>query len=155
MITRIVHFNVVVTNLERSLKFYCDLLGGKVTGSSRAVSEGAGIALGLGNSAEWDGRFIRFGDDKRATVIDLLQWINPPSEGRPYEHLNHVGIPRMALRVEHLDQMYNELRLKGVEFLSPPQLVQLTPEAPETGLIKIVVCKDPDGTAVELVEFLR
>lgn len=155
MITRIIHFNVVVADLERSLRFYCDILGGKVTGASRAVSQGAAIALGLGESAEWDGRFIRFGDNDRATVIDLLQWINPPSEGKPYDRLNHVGIPRMALRVDNLDQMYDDLRLKGVEFLSPPQVVQLTPETPETGLIKIVVCKDPDGTAVELVEFLR
>ena len=155
MIKSIIHFNVVVTDLERSLKFYRDLLGGQVTGVSRASGKGAAIALGLGETAEWDGCFVRFGDDERATLIDLLQWINPPSTGKPYDKLNNVGIPRMALRADDIDKMYDDLKSKGVEFLSAPQIVQLTPETPDTGLIKIVVCRDPDGTAVELVEFLK
>ena len=100
MINRIVHMNVVVTDIKKSLKFYCDLLGGHVVGGAekesiinrKTDSRGTGIALGLGETAEWKACLIRFGYNKEATVIDLLQWTKPASTGRPYEKLNNVGI---------------------------------------------------------------
>ena len=33
MIKRIVHFNVVCSDIEKSLEFYCDLLGGHLLGN--------------------------------------------------------------------------------------------------------------------------
>ncbi|MBL7178010.1 MAG: VOC family protein [Desulfobacteraceae bacterium] len=163
MINRIIHLNVVVSDLEKSLKFYCDLLGGHILGGAekkavierKTESRGVGIALGLGDTAEWRACLIRFGYDKEATVIDLLQWINPPSTGKPYDTLNNVGIPRIALAVDDVEKTYNDLKEKGVEFISPPQDVDLSPETPGQGLIKIVTCKDPDGTAIEFVEFIQ
>jgi len=162
MINRIVHMNVVVTDIEKSLKFYCDLLGGQVVGGAekesiinrKTESRGAGIVLGLGETTEWKACLIRFGYNKEATVIDLLQWTKPASTGRPYEKLNNVGIARMALAVDDVDKAYDDLKAKGVVFVSPPQEVDLSPETPGQGLIKIAVCKDPDGTAVEFVEFI-
>ena len=113
------------------------------------------IGLGLGETAEWKACLIRFGYDKKATVIDLLQWTKPASTGKPYEKLNNIGIPRMALGVDDVDKIYNDLKTKGVEFISPPQDVDLVPETPGVGLIRIATCKDPDGTAIEFVEFIQ
>ena len=163
MISRIIHMNVVVTDIEESLKFYCDLLGGHIVGGvekeavirRKTESNGVGIALGLGNTAEWKACLIRFGYDKEATVIDLLQWTKPASTGTPYEKLNNVGIARMALAVDDVDKTHNDLKSKGVEFISLPQEVDLSPETPGQRLIRIAVCKDPDGTAVEFVEFIQ
>ena len=163
MIKRIVHFNVVCSDIEKSLEFYCDLLGGHLLGNRekeaitkrKTESRGVGIALGLGETAEWKGWLIRFGYDKSATVIDLLQWTKPPSTGKSYEKLNNVGITRMALEVEDVDKIYNDLKSKGVEFISPPQDADLAPETLGQGLIRFTTCKDPDGVAVELVEFIR
>ncbi|MFX1456603.1 MAG: VOC family protein [Promethearchaeota archaeon] len=154
MITGIVHINVVCSDLEKSKEFYCDLLGGHMVGGRmwQAESEGVGTGLGLGETAEWKAYLIRFSHDKRATVIDLLQWINPPSTGKPYEKLNNVGMPRMALGVDDVDKTYNELKEKGVKFISPPQYVDLVPNMPGQGLIRIVTCFDPDGTAIEFVQ---
>ena len=92
---------------------------------------------------------IRFGDDEGATVIDLLQWLKPASYGEPYDRLNHVGIARMALAVDDVDKTYNDLKAKGVKFISSPQVIDLKRGG---GSTKIVVCKDPDGIAVEFVE---
>jgi len=163
MIRRIVHFNVVCSDIEKSLEFYCDLLGGHILGNvekesiikRKTESRGVGIALGLGEMAEWKGWLIRFGYDKTATVIDLLQWTKPASTGRPYEKLNNVGIARMALEVDDVDKIYHDLKSKGVEFISPPQDADLTPETPGQGLIRITTCYDPDGTAVEFVQFIQ
>ena len=163
MIKRIIHFNVVCSNIEKSLEFYVDLLGGHLLGNRekaaiikrKTESEGVGIALGLGITAEYKGWVIRFGYDKSATVLDLLQWTKPPSTGKSYEKLNNVGIARMALGVDDVDKTYNDLKAKGVEFISPPQDVDLVPETPGIGLIRIATCKDPDGTAIEFVEFIQ
>jgi catechol 2,3-dioxygenase-like lactoylglutathione lyase family enzyme len=185
VITRIIHANVVCTDLHRSLRFYRDLLGGRVVGSRRnssekrtdaergrvrerrtTESEVVGQALGFGETAEWYGCFIYFGEDERGTVIDLLQWIRPASTGKPYDKLNNVGIPRIALAVDDIDQTYSYLKAEGVEFITPPQLIQLlgpgvlpiegTGERPVDNVnnLKIAVCKDPDGTAIELVQQL-
>ena len=155
--------NVVVSDIEESMKFYCDLLGGHIVGGTekeavikrKTESKGVGIGLGLGETAEWKACLIRFGYDKKATVIDLLQWTKPASTGKPYEKLNNVGIARMALEVDDVDKTYSDLKSKGVQFISPPQDVDLVPESPKQGIIRIATCLDPDGTAVEFVEFIQ
>ncbi|MFW9875223.1 MAG: VOC family protein [Candidatus Thorarchaeota archaeon] len=163
MIRRIVHFNVVCSDIAKSLEFYSDILGGHILGNVEkeviinrtTESLGVGIALGLGEMVKWKGWLIRFGYDKNYTVIDLLQWTKPLSTGKPYEKLNNVGIARMALEVDDVDKMYHELKAKGIQFISPPQDADLAPDRPENGLIRIATCYDPDGVAVELVEFIQ
>ena len=163
MIKRIIHFNVVCSDLEKSLEFYVDLLGGHLLGNieksaiiqRKTESEGVGIALGLGDTAEYKGWLIRWGYDKMATVLDLLQWTKPPSTGKPYDRINNVGITRISLEVDDVDKMYHELKAKGVEFISPPQVADLTPEDPGKNIIKIATAKDPDGIFVQLEEFIR
>ncbi|MHA2260696.1 MAG: VOC family protein [Promethearchaeota archaeon] len=158
MIKRLMHLNVITSDIEKSLHFYVDLLGGHILGNykreiiiNRTVkSSGAGIALGLGEKAEYKGWLIRFGYDKRATNIDIIEWVNPPSTGKPYDKINHIGIVRMAVEVDNIDEVYQDLRAKGVEFISPPQFMDLAPDRPVDGLIKFATCFDPDGIAVSL-----
>ena len=162
MIKRLMHLNVICTDIEKSLHFYADLLGGHILGNydrktiinRKVESLGVGIGLGFGESAEYKGWLIRFGYEKSATVIDIIQWIKPPSTGKPYEKLNNVGIVRMALEVDDIDKTYNDLKAKGVEFLSPPQDIDLAPDRPVNGLIRFATCLDPDGIAVSLEQFI-
>ena len=163
MIKRIIHFNVVCSDIEKSLEFYVDLLGGHLLGNiekeviiqRKVESEGVGIALGLGDIAEYKGWVIRYGYDKNATVLDLLQWTKPASTGNSYDKINNVGITRISLEVDDVDKVYNYLKSKGVKFISPPQVADLTPETPGKDLIKIVTALDPDGIFVQLEEFIR
>ncbi|MHA1985752.1 MAG: VOC family protein [Promethearchaeota archaeon] len=163
MIKRIIHFNVVCSDIEKSLEFYVDLLGGHLLGNiekseiikRKVESEGVGIALGLGDTAEYKGWVIRYGYDKSATLLDLLQWTKPQSKGKSYDRINNVGITRISLEVDDVDKVYNYLKSRGVEFLSSPQIADLTPENPGKDLIKIVTAKDPDGIFVQLEEFIR
>ena len=163
MIKRIIHFNVVCSDIEKSLEFYVDLLGGHLLGNRekatitnrKTESKGVGIALGLGDTAEYKGWVIRYGYDKNATLLDLLQWTKPPSTGKPYDKINNVGITRISLEVDDVDKVYKYLKSKGVEFISPPQIADLTPETPGKDLIKIVTARDPDGIFVQLEEFIR
>ena len=167
MIERIIHFNVVCTNIDRSLEFYRDLLGGQVLGEPNKTSSERGLDTRPTGVAfqfdepkpEWRGCFIRFETSAGVTtVIDLLQWIKPATVGKPLDRANHAGIPRVALEVDDIEKAYKELKAKGVKFLSEPVTVDLQrPELAKTQPelakpIKIVVCLDPDGTLIELVE---
>jgi len=162
MIKRLMHLNVISSDIEKSLHFYVDLLGGHILGNydkeviinRKVKSRGVGIALGLGETAEYKGWLIRFGYNKSATVVDIIQWTNPPSAGKPYEKLNNVGIVRMAFEVDDIDKMYQDLKAKGVKFISPPQNADLAPDRPVNGQIRFATCLDPDGVAVSLEQFI-
>ncbi len=151
MISRIMHVNIVVSDVERAIAFYRDVLGAKVIKGVRIDSQGdqeIGEALGFGGAASWSHYMLRFGDDRNATWINLLQWHSPPSTGKPHERLNNVGIARIAFAVEDVDQAYLSLRAKGVEFISPPAYVDVGP----LGAARVCLFRHPDGTFLELAQ---
>ena len=145
-IRSIFHVNINVTDFERSLKFY-EMLGFRVI---RDLGEGGNpkMARGLG-ADQCRGRAVLMilGDNPRATRIDLIEWKNPRTEGRAYPHLFHAGICRIALRTRTLLADYEELKSRGVQFLSEPRMWR-TP-AGEEGFVCLT---DPDGTAIELIQ---
>ena len=162
MIGHIIHFNVVCTDLERSMNFYCDMLGGKLdrdpeealgkTVAERGIDNRVSqTILGFDVPPEWRATCVRFGEDENATYINLQQWIEPASYGKPYDRMIHVGIPRTSLACDDVDKAYNDLRANGVEFINPPVVMDLKRGR---GPFKAAVCKDPDGIAIELVEFI-
>lgn len=145
MIERIFHFNINCTDLKRTLPFY-QMLGFKVILDFGEGMESQEMAEAFGMpAARIKGVHLRLGDDPQATRIDLLEFQHPSPTGQPYPHLYHTGIARICLKTTNIWQMYEELKAKGVEFLSEPKLL------PGTS-VTIVCFKDPDGTFLELLE---
>jgi len=105
---------------------------------------GLGPKKGRGRAA-----LLLIGDDPRATRIDLIEWKSPSSRGKPYPKLNHLGIARVALRTRDLRATYEELKSKGVKFISEPVVLH-TP----VGDSLFACFYDPDGTILELIEFM-
>jgi catechol 2,3-dioxygenase-like lactoylglutathione lyase family enzyme len=144
-IERIFHFNINCTNLARTVPFY-EMLGFKVILDFGEGMESREMATAFGmNRARIKGVHLRLGDGPEATRIDLLEFQDPRPAGMPYPHLYHTGIARMCLKTNNIWQQYNELRAKGVHFLSEPQRLPGTD-------VTIVCFKDPDGTFLELLE---
>jgi len=138
----IFHVNVNCSNLERSLAFY-KMLGFRVvqdmpSGGGPKLDQGMGLA-----KVRARGALMAIGDDKRRTLLDLIEWENPKSDGKPYLHLAHMGICRLALRTPNVPKVYEELKGKGVEFVSEPQVFE--------GGVAFVCFRDPDGTFLELI----
>lgn len=147
MIQGIFHININVTNFERSLAFY-QMLGFKVVadlkeGGNPQLDAGLKIPQGRGRAA-----LLMLGDNPHATRIDLIEWKNPKTEGKPYPHLYHTGVARVALKTKNLQQVYEDLKTKGVEFFSEPQELNFA-----VGKSRFVCFTDPDGTILELIEF--
>jgi glyoxylase I family protein len=140
------HINVNCSNFERSLEFY-KMLGFKVVrdigrGGDAKLDKGLGMSNGVGRAA-----LLQLGSHKRSVRLDLIEWINPKTEGKAYPHLAHAGIARIAFLARNVPKIYQQLKAQGVETLSEP----LTYPNGDAWFC----LKDPDGTILELIEFGR
>jgi len=144
-IERVFHFNINCTNLERTVPFY-ELLGFKVILDFREGMKSQEMAEAFGLPvADLKGVHLRIGDGEEATRIDLLEFVAPRPEGRPYPALNYTGVARVCLKTRGIWQVYESLKAKGIKFVSEPKKLPGTE-------VTIVCFKDPDGTFLELLE---
>lgn len=145
---RISHLNVNCTSLERSLHFYCDLLG-LVRLVHTTADPQPGAALGFAGDVVWDAWLCCDARGYDGVAIDLLEWKTPRPTGRPHSAANAPGFSRIALTVCDLDARYRALVEAGIECLSPPVESRFGTGPRDTS--PIVLCRDPDGTTIELV----
>jgi catechol 2,3-dioxygenase-like lactoylglutathione lyase family enzyme len=103
--------------MERSIRFYQDIGFSKVNDFT-LDDPSVGDALGV-KAKKLRGVFMRLGNEPNAPVLDLVEFIDPPTQGQPYPTLNNVGICRIAFTVDDIDKTYEELRAKRVEFVAP------------------------------------
>ncbi len=61
-----------------------------------------------------------------------------------------MGIARICFSVDDIDKTYEDLKAKGVEFITPPQNVELRPGAKHSLPHRICCFKDPDGVILEM-----
>jgi len=94
--------------------------------------------------AQGRGSLLAIDDGEFHTRLDLIEWLEPRWEGHQGE------VPRIiALRTRGVRKAYDDLRARGIEFLTEPR----GPE-PQTGIEAVVCCRDPDGLIVELIEYM-
>ncbi len=142
---QIYHVNINCTNLERSFAFYQKLGFHEVIDLPEGELPGLGPVPRRGRA-----KLLQLGKDPRGTMLDLLEWTDPPTSGTPYPHLAHVGIARLCLRVKGLDEMVAMLEADGVTLVDRPHRPGLN------GANHQFVCfLDPDGTVIELMEFFK
>jgi catechol 2,3-dioxygenase-like lactoylglutathione lyase family enzyme len=111
MLQRVFHVNICVRDMERSIQFYQGL-GFKKANDFTLNDPSVGDVLGM-KAKTLRGVFMRLGDDANAPVLDLVQFIDPPTQEQPYPTLNNVGICRIAFTVDDIDKTYEELKAKG------------------------------------------
>jgi catechol 2,3-dioxygenase-like lactoylglutathione lyase family enzyme len=150
-IRSIYHININCTDLDRSFPFY-QMLGfrpiiGPAKGPGGVIDEKV-LRLGTGTGSR--GVIMQLGDDPHCSHIDLIEWQEPRTEGRPYERLDRTGIARACFYSKNIWKDYETLRAKGVQFYSEPQIL-----AYENGQSAVVCFEDPDGTVLELVQFQK
>jgi catechol 2,3-dioxygenase-like lactoylglutathione lyase family enzyme len=136
------HPGIVVSDLERSMRFYCDLLGFKVVRKMEESGPHMDRMLGLNDVRVTTVKMIV---DEGGAMLELLAFLSPlPCEGMA-RNIHTIGLSHIAFVVENVDELYRRLSDAGVAFLSSPQL------SPD-GFSKVAFCRDPDGIFVELIE---
>ncbi|MEU1301658.1 VOC family protein [Streptomyces shenzhenensis] len=168
------HREINVVDVEDSARFYHDVLGMHLAGTSHAdpmpafptlaeLAEGADPALSkeyIDNLrhrelAEFFGFPAGITVDIRGTMmqcegsaqkLDLFEWVNPKAYGRAYRALNHIGYQRLTFTVPDIDAVSRSARAWGAEIVSD---VIDTPPLPLPGLdetaTKAMSLRDPNG----------
>jgi catechol 2,3-dioxygenase-like lactoylglutathione lyase family enzyme len=149
MLNRLFHVAINSVDLDKSLAFY-QRLGFTLLGDRRVDNDLVKTAF-LVPTGDFRFAHLRLGDDDQATVLDIVEWYNPPTEptgGAPVSQ-HRQGLTRFSVLTDDTQQVYDELSAEGVEFLTKPESV-LTPE----GGWKVCLVQDPDGVVVQVTQLL-
>lgn len=146
-IKRIHHAGIPVSDLERSLAFFRDVLG--LTPEFRVESEGRDLSRAVG--VEGAHSLMAMIPLPGGSAIELLQYLEPI--GRCYDRGNNdVGATHICLEVADIAAARTEIARHGVEFLAEPLEAERGPLAGW----QFVYFKDPvDGITFELMQAPR
>ena len=137
------HFGICVSDLERSLRFYCEGLGFERAEMHEIGSEFARL-MDLADVSVTS-QFIRRGP----TAIELLAFREPapfgPRERRP---VHQLGLTHLSFRVRDVGAVAARLVELGGAVVEPSRTrIDLGEVA-----LEFVYCTDPDGVRVELMD---
>lgn len=151
MVTAIDHINIVVSDLERSVKFYTELLDFKLF--KKAHLQGAWIEAIVGlKDVSADVAYVRApaGEPR----IELLCYKRPIGEKRNINSkANTIGLRHIALQVSDIYALAQKLKDNDVQLLGEPVVVPETAVAHEQGQKILLYFYDPDGVLLELAEY--
>jgi lactoylglutathione lyase len=135
------HFGICVTDLERSMRFYCDGLGFEPFATYPIGGE-YGKGLEVPGEIDLTAQFIR----KGGMVIELLHFRSPGADGEPSNRRNRVGLTHIAFVAEDVNATVAHLVACGGTVLEHTRTVVDTPD----GRNELVFLEDPDGVRVEI-----
>jgi len=140
------HAGLIVSDLDRSIYFYHDILGLPFANEPTPWFEGPALEKGVGvESARLRQVCFWVGDKSQ---MELIEYDNQPTyRGGPVPN-NHRGAAHVCFRVDDIASKKTELEAKGVVFYSDINVVD---EGPLSGW-RWCYFSDPDGLALELVE---
>ena len=142
------HVAVTVSDLERSLPFYKEVLG--LQEIERHLLDGETISTMAGKPGVVM-QVVRLAcPDTPDILIDLQQYIDPKGDVSNAA-LGMANHSHFCFGVDDLQATCDELQKKGVEFISAPVSFDLG-EDWDYGVVKVVFFKDPDGFILELME---
>ena len=138
------HVSVTVSDMDRSLGFYCDLLGLKEVERHRLEGETISKMAGKPDVIM---EVVRLeASETPGVMLDLQQYVTPESKVSDAQ-LGDVAHSHFCFGVPDVWAAYRELKAKGVEFVSEPVSFDL-----EWGIVYVVFFKDPDGFILELMQ---
>lgn len=148
-ISEIHHVALAVSDMERSIAFYRDILGFRKT-----------LDMPLGSPSLERLLRMRPGTTGRSVIlqqgmslvgeVELVQFSPAPTTPTPAKGAGGLGAFLLSFEVrdEELDAVYNRLQEKGIACYSEPQSVELK----DYGSMRAIVFEDPDGQMIELIQ---
>jgi lactoylglutathione lyase len=137
------HFGICVSDLDRSLRFYCEALGFERAETHEIGQEFA--RLMEFEEVALTSHFIRRGE----TAIELLSFATPSTEGEPVRRpVNRLGLTHLSFRVEDVQAVAKRIAELGGEVI---EHTRTTMEFGDVAL-EFIYCTDPDGVRIELMD---
>lgn len=147
--TRIDHVNVVVSDLERSARFYESVFG--LQRGFSAVLEGAWIETVTAlPGARAQCLFLE--SPQGGARIELIRYFTPEGEHfGPNALANTHGLRHLAFEVDNIDATLEKVRAHGIEPLSSP--IEVPFRVANLGTKRLAYFHDPDGTLLEAASY--
>jgi catechol 2,3-dioxygenase-like lactoylglutathione lyase family enzyme len=138
------HVGITVSDIEKSVEFYRDVLGMKLENRSEMKGEFISNVVGVPGAVLKGANLSADG-----LLLELFQYVAPKG-GKQRASLRQfdVGHYHLAFLVDDIADAYKKLTAKGVKFSEKPQYV---PDGPAKGLGAIYFW-DPDGVALEFIQ---
>jgi len=137
------HIGICVSDLDASLRFYCEGLGFEEVASHEVGEEFA--ALMEVDRVRLRSRMIR----RDGVTLELLDFMVPgatgPAERRP---MNQLGLTHLSLRVGDVESVAATIESLGGTVVRP---TRTTFDFDGTSL-DFLYCTDPDGVRIELMD---
>lgn len=139
------HVGITVSDLERSVWFYRDLLGLPVR--ERDEAKGGQLAIVTGVV----GPHVRIADLDfgNGGTLELTQYLAPRGSSI-HPHPIDAGHTHVGIEVDDIDLVYRRLTEAGITLRSEP--VTLEDAGPFWTGARVAHALDPDGVTVELVQ---
>jgi catechol 2,3-dioxygenase-like lactoylglutathione lyase family enzyme len=139
------HTSFTVSNLEKSVAFYHGLLGFEILNHRPQITNRYFRDIVAFPDGVIKGAFLAIPGTTHC--LELFEYVHP--RGTPLDTRNNKpGSAHIALLVDDLRPMVEELKAKGVQFRSPPIYLD---EGPNTGGWAVYML-DPDGITIELFQ---
>jgi len=139
------HTGIAVSNLERSLAFWRDVLGFKLSHTAHQTGELAREITGV-TGAEIKLAVLKAPGGHK---IELLQYLAPPNRK---EHIAlrpcDVASVHAALLVDDMERVLERIIASGWKAAGMPQILKTGPNAGK----RVVYVRDPDGITIEFMQ---
>ena len=141
------HTGITVSNLERALAFWRDVLGFEFSHTAHQKGELAQEITGV------EGAEIKLAVLKTpgGHKIELLEYLAPADRKRADIRPCDVGSVHVALLVNDLDAVLNRIAASGWKAAGEPQILKTGPNAGK----RVVYVRDADATTIEFMELPR
>jgi glyoxylase I family protein len=136
------HIAVTVSDMDRSLAFYRDLLGLKEVERHRLEGETISKMTGKPDVIM---QVVRLAAPETPNILlDLQEYVSPKGKMSTAK-LGDIAHSHFCFGVPDVWGAYRDLKAKGIEFVSEPVSFDL-----DWGIVHVMFMKDPDGFIIEL-----
>lgn len=149
MLVNYFHFSFTVSNLERSIEFYRNVVGMKLVKTAVHDQPYTSIQVGFQDAYLKVAQLTIEGIPavRSGHLLELIEYVNP--RGEPTDTTtNRPGSAHLAFQVDDLQAEYQRMKALGVRFRSEP--VRITAGPNEGGWT--VYFLDPDNITLEMVQ---
>jgi len=142
------HVSFTVSDLERTVDFYQNVVGMRLVGRKHRKAGDLGTALFGAKAREPGAAEILIADmELGGARVEFIQYLEPATTPYPGDP-SVAGSAHIAILTEDIESEFRRLQAAGVRFHTPGRTVQ----DPGRPVWRWCYFRDPNGICVELVE---
>ena len=141
------HIGVCVSDLDRSVRFYVDVLG--FSQLYALDFTGDEVAATMEQKGAFRSAMLLRSDMR----LELLQWVDVPTTGPgTRKPMTEMGFTHLSFRVDDVYELSDAVRAAGGQVIDETLTVLGDDAAGAPAPTRLLYVTDPDGTRIELME---